>query len=224
MLVSLHRIIIYNVVYILYLFSCEATLWAENGKCLQGFAGGTDQIREEYMFDKTQKFPLTLYVEMACNKRFGCGDGGFLDPPPTDCTYKLEKCSLGWFNRKAWDLIWDLRVLVDLQDKLPKDSPQKLQILRATNNILNQIDPMDSKTYAKGRELTAQIMYGINAAKNGDIADSKGDDDEDEESKYDILNGGKHTVYAVGNCHIDTVWLFSFYSFKFSNNVPLQFF
>ena len=84
---------------------------------MQGFAGGTDQIREEYIFDKDTAFPLTVYVEMACNNRFGCGEDEFLGPPPSDCSYKLEKCELGDFNRKAWDLMHDLRVIQMLIDK-----------------------------------------------------------------------------------------------------------
>ena len=113
------------------MISCEATLWSESGKCLQGFAGGTDQIREVYEFDSTTTFPLTVYVEMACNNRFGIqGGDGFLAPPAKDKQFKVEKCALGWFHRAAWDVMWDLRVIQDLQQKLDKDSCSRHQILR----------------------------------------------------------------------------------------------
>eukprot|EP01084_Bolivina_argentea_P045266 83330_1 len=177
----------------------EATLWNENGKCLQGLAGGTDQIREEYMFDSNTKYPLTVYVEMACSNRFGVGDD-FLGPPPPDKTYKVEKCELGLFNRKAWDLIWDLRVIQDLIKKLDKKSQQRLQILRATNNILNIIDPLDENTYAKGRQLAGKILYG-----NNYNSEQKYDDKNDNNIAID-----EHIIYAVANCHIDTAWLWPY--------------
>ena len=115
---------------------------------------------------------------------------------------------MGWFNRKAWDLRWDLRVLQDLQKKLKKESAEKLQILRGLNNILNQIDPLDPKTYDKGRELAAQIMYGLNYKHK--INDDKKSNDNDDDKKYDNFNIANHTVYAVGNCHIDTAWLWPY--------------
>jgi len=188
-------------VHLIWNSNSEATLWTDSGVCLQGFAGGTDQIREEYMFDKGTKFPLTVYVEMACNNRFGCNkDIGFLDPPPDNVKYTLEKCELGWFNRVAWDLMWDLRVINDVEHKLDKDSPQRYQILRASNHILNRIDALDQSTYQTGRELAAQIMYSKKT-----IADAKEKKNEDEDDDDD-----RHTIYAVGHCHIDTAWLWPY--------------
>ena len=56
-------------------FNCssEATLYDENGACLSGFAGGTDQLRCEYVLEYPsknlkQKWPITVYVEMSCNQ------------------------------------------------------------------------------------------------------------------------------------------------------------
>ena len=136
---------------------------------------------------------------MACNNRFGCGQDEFLGPPPNDVFYKLEQCELGIFNRSAWDLMWDLKVLYDLIDKLDKKSPRRLKLLRGTNNILNHIDALDENTYKKGRELASKLLYGKYDKNN----DSKyNDNDEDDEDR--------HTVYAVGNCHIDTAWLWPY--------------
>eukprot|EP01083_Nonionella_stella_P076244 207669_1 len=172
-------------IHLLWNSNTEATLWSADGICMQGLTAGTDQIRAEYMFSSDTAFPLTVYVEMACNNRFGCTADEFLSPPKADRKYKLEECALGWFNRGAWDLMWDMRMLHDVEQKLDKDSHHRMKILRATNHIMNSIDPLDESTYAKGRALASQILYGEQACD-------------------------EFVVHAVGNCHIDTAWLWPY--------------
>ena len=55
------------------------------GKCLQGYAGATDQFVKNICLMK-RKIPLTVYVEMACNHRFGIqGDDGLAHQQRIKC-------------------------------------------------------------------------------------------------------------------------------------------
>eukprot|EP01084_Bolivina_argentea_P045267 83332_1 len=183
-------------IHLLWNSNSEATLWNKNGKCLQGFAGEWEQKREEYIFDKNTKFPLTLYVEMACNHRFGNGQDsyqGVHGAPDNDHMFILEQCELGLFNRLAWDLLWNLKVIhdlviYDLPFNLNGNSKRRLQILRDTNEVINIINPTDETTYSKGIEITNKILYNYNHTNDQHT----------------------HTVYAIGHCHIDTAWLWPY--------------
>ena len=143
------------------------------------------------MFDKGQTFALTLFVEMACNHRFGNGDDkhkGIHGPPQSDRQFVLQQCELARFNRTAWDFLWDLRVLFDLQDQLEPKSQRRLHIVRGLNAIVNVVDLSDEETFPKGLQLTKRLLHTQNARH-----------DEND-----------HTVFAVGHCHIDTAWLWPY--------------
>ena len=167
-------------IHLIFNSSSEAALYNEYGEYLQGFAGGTDQLRTQYMFDTTQTFPVILYVEMSCNHPFGCGDE-FLKPPPRDRTFELKECKLGLFNRDAWDLYWDLSVLYDMTKELDKMSQIRQQALRTANKMINVIDPDDVSTYDKARKIGKEIFD-------------------------QIASPNEHVIHAIGNCHIDTAW------------------
>ena len=185
-------------IHLLWNSNSESTLWNENGICLQGLTSEWEQKREEYMFDKTQKFPLIVYIEMACNHRFGNGQDqykGIHGPPQNNTTFKLQQCELALFNRKAWNLMWDLKVLNQIITQNSNiDKTQILQILREINNILNEIDLSNDNTFDNALKRTNKLLYNNNGDIDGD--DNDGDDN--------------YTIYLLGNCHIDTAWLWPY--------------
>ena len=69
------------------------------------------------------------------------------------------------------------------------------------------MDPMDASTYCKGKELAQGIMYGARGLKK---SATKEEDQKKDGNDMDNTDIGDHTVYAVGNCHIDTAWLWPY--------------
>lgn len=174
----------------------EACIWAESassdadrsGEPLQGLTGSgsgwNDEparpLRGEYCLTREAAGgeQIVLYVEVACNGLFGMASE--LAGP----TYLglLRQAEIAVFNRAAWDLLWDYRVIADMACELPANTPRGGQALWAANAMVNAIDPTDAATWPAAREIAARFF----AAYNG---------------------GGQHNLSAVGHAHIDTAWL-----------------
>ncbi len=183
-------------VHLLWDSTSEACVWAESasedadqaGEPLQGLTGSgsgwTDEpappLRGEYCLTREAAGgeQIVLYVEVACNGLFGMASE--LAGP----TYLglLRQAEIAVFNRAAWDLLWDYRVIADMACELPANTPRGGQALWAANAMVNAIDPTDAATWPAAREIAARFF----AARNGD---------------------GQHNLSAVGHAHIDTAWL-----------------
>jgi len=165
----------------------EATVW-ENGSPMQGLAGSGNSwgtpgaIRPEYILTRSAKGgeSLVLYVEMAVNNLFGLGVA--LDPAHLAQIGTLRQAEIAVFDREAWDLLWDFRVIADMAQHLPANTPRKGQALYTANEMINRIDLEDRSTWAYARDCAKEFF----AAKNGD---------------------GQLNLSAIGHAHIDTAWL-----------------
>ena len=171
-------------VHLLWDSASEACLWLD-GTPLQGLTGSfnawqaSGPIRAEFCVTKAARGgeALTCYIEMACNGLFGLNNVAL-----NDRIGQLLQAGLAVFDRQAWDLYWDLKVIADLALHLPADSPRAGQALYTSNQMVNTILLEDRSTWPAAREVAARFL----AAKNGD---------------------GQHNLSAVGHAHIDTAWL-----------------
>ena len=162
--------------------SSEAEVWID-GHPVQGLtgtewawgSGSETALRPAYRLSKSAAGGehLTLYVEMACNRLFGI-EGGL--------RFILKQAEIAAFDRDAWDLLWDFKVIADMAVELPENSPRAGQALQAGNNIVNAVRLDDRATWAEGRRIAAAFY----SAHNGD---------------------GQHNLSAVGYAHLDTAWL-----------------
>ena len=162
--------------------SSEAEVWID-GHPVQGLtgtewawgSGSETALRPAYRLTKSAAGGehLTLYVEMACNRLFGI-EGGL--------RFILKQAEIAAFDRDAWDLLWDFKVIADMAVELPENSPRAGQALQAGNNIVNAVRLDDRATWAEGRRIAAAFY----SAHNGD---------------------GQHNLSAVGYAHLDTAWL-----------------
>lgn len=162
----------------------EGLIYSKHGLPLQAFTGGGERtvysIPKEHWSSKKQLY----YLEMACNGMFGTGDSGHPDP---NRYFRLDKCDLVLPNVDARRLYWDFWIIGDASREL--SGWQKFQSNTVANEIMNVFDPNDPDSVLKGRELATKIL--------GDKVDLE--DVFDDDKRID--------VYAVGNCHIDTAWL-----------------
>lgn len=167
--------------------SSEATVW-ENGSPMQGLTGSGNSwgtpgaIRPEYILTRNAKGgeSLVLYVEMAINNLFGLGV--VLDPARLAQIGILRQAEIAVFDREAWDLLWDFRVIADMAQHLPAKTPRGGQALYTANEMVNRIDVNDRSTWQHARDCAKEFF----SAKNG---------------------GGQLNLSAIGHAHIDTAWL-----------------
>lgn len=170
----------------------EALIYDHKGLPLQAFTGGGERtlyrLPKKYWKTGIQLF----YVEMACNGMFGFGGDGNPDP---NRYFRLDRCDLVLPNVEARKLFWDFWIIGDAARELGGSSNwQKFQASSVANEIMNVFDPNDVSSVKKGRELAKKIL--------GEQVDS--------EEVYDTNPYKRVDVFGVGNCHIDTAWLWPF--------------
>ncbi|KAJ2706888.1 Glycoside hydrolase, 38 vacuolar alpha mannosidase [Coemansia sp. IMI 203386] len=169
--------------------SCESMVWSADGEPLQGLTGGNDDAKR-YEFILTGKAgsneaKRVLYLEVACNGMFGLGDY-LIGPPDPNRYFTLKPVELVVKRPKACALYHDLVVLRQIIDNgLSEESPRWWQALSAADKVMTAYDPTDVSTLDACLEITGEFFK----AKTGNAA---------------------HQVYAIGNCHIDTAWLWPY--------------
>ncbi len=167
--------------------SSEGEVW-QDGRPMQGLTGsnlnwgGPGPVRPEYMLGRKVKGgeQITLYVEMAVNQLFGLGYSR--STSQTSPVGTLRQAEVAVFDREAWDLLWDFKIIADMAANLPQNTPRGAQALFVANEMVNMIDLGDRATWAKARKVAAQFLN----ARTGE---------------------GQLNLSAIGHAHIDTAWL-----------------
>lgn len=172
---------------------CEALLFGVDGCPLQGLTGDGERTECELPLDwfKESKgsdvMTCKFYIECGCNSIFGGGGDN----------YDLRVCELAQYNAQAKALFYDFWVLSDAARE--NGPPQKHKAREICNRIMDTFDPKDAKSIDKCRRIAAEFL--------GTDVDSE---KVFEKSKLNKFNA----VYAIGNCHIDTAWLWDFATSK----------
>lgn len=167
--------------------SSEGEVWID-GKPMQGLTGTgisreMDPTRPEYILTRKAKGgeKTTLYVEMAVNNLFGLGYSPD-SASRVDAVGILRMAEIAIFDRDAWDLFWDFKVIADMAENLPAKTPRGGQALFAANEMINMIDLDDKSTWEAARKVAKKYL----SAHTGE---------------------GQINLSAVGHAHIDTAWL-----------------
>ncbi len=184
-------------IHLLWDSSSEAMIYNMEGKPLQGMTGGDntdDEYRNSYVVyrkghreDVDPSGVVRFFVEMACCQRSGnFFNGNMEEGLDMNKMFRLAQCQLSVFNRDAWDLMLDFRLLVDCAKHLDTTQQSRAdEALHIANEIVNRCKPIDPATYPECRELAKKFLSVANSS-------------------------AQHTVYAVGHCHIDMAWLWPF--------------
>ena len=173
-------------VHLLWDSNSEAQVW-EDGKALQGLTGSSnryssDAIRPEYPLTKHAHSGETriLYIEVAVNNLFGLGSE--VNPGALAQVGLLHRAEIAVFDRQAWDLYWDYRIIADMAKTLPQNNPRGAQALYAANKMIDLIDLSDRSTWESARQVARDYLS-------------------------DRAGEGQLNLSAVGHAHIDTAWL-----------------
>ena len=168
----------------------EGLIWTEDGEPLQGLSGGGERI-EWVLPDSFRDGQFhTFYIEMACNAMFGNGVGDIIQPPNPNRYFQLIKADIVAVNIEARALSIDYWIIGDAAREFPENSWEEHQALQICNNIID--------TFINGHSTQESILQCREIARKyiGNVDSSK---------VYDTEN--EPLVYAIGNCHIDTCWL-----------------
>ncbi|KAK2163932.1 hypothetical protein LSH36_72g08048 [Paralvinella palmiformis] len=164
----------------------EAMVWSANGTPLQGFT--SEQKRIAYLISQNLEESeriQTLYVEMACNRMFGAGEGDNIFPPNPDLSFTLRRCDVRTLDKAVFDLCCDFAVMSDVVKALKSTSNRGHQALQTGNAMVTAVDVSDPSTYQEARDMATAFFAQTNGAS-------------------------QFTLHAIGNCHIDSAWLWEY--------------
>ncbi|KAG0368052.1 Glycoside hydrolase, 38 vacuolar alpha mannosidase [Gamsiella multidivaricata] len=169
--------------------SSEAMVWSTDGIPRQGLTGdkGNDR-RVEYVLLKKAKGRETieLFVEMACNGMFGAGMNNIINPPQENRRFLLAQVEIAVPNKAAWQLFYDMQVILGMANELPEDTVRAQEALYACNQVIDSFDRLNIENALQKCLQITRVFLEKKAAP------------------------GAHRVTAVGNCHIDTAWLWPY--------------
>lgn len=114
---------------------------------------------------------------------FGTGLNGIINPPDPNRTFTLEQVELAVPHEKAWELLYDFQIILDIAKELPDDSMKASQALYTANKIVNAFQPHEDSSIEEALTISKEFLRH----KNG--------------------SSDQFKLTAVGNCHIDTAWL-----------------
>lgn len=167
---------------------CEGMVFNHQGLPMQGLTGDDERtkfiIPKEWYAD-TGKY--TFYLEMGCNGMFGS----------TKPEYVVKIFEIQVPNLEAHALYYDFWIISDCARE--GNSPQKFKAREICNRIMDTFDRDDIGTIVKCRKI-AQEFLGPNVDSEKVF----------QESSIPKVNA----VSAIGNCHIDTAWLWDFATSK----------
>ncbi|KAG2205482.1 hypothetical protein INT46_007474 [Mucor plumbeus] len=165
---------------------CEGMVWSTDGIPLQGLTGGSDQARHDYIITKKAKSGerFKFYIEAACNGMFGVGANDAMVADPNRY-FSLDKADLVVANKPIQKLYHDLSIVRGIAYDTDQDSSRARRALWVANEVINNFIGDDEDAIQKCLNLTHEFL----SAKNGT---------------------GQHQITAVGNCHIDTAWLWPY--------------
>ncbi|KAF2716743.1 glycoside hydrolase family 38 protein [Polychaeton citri CBS 116435] len=172
----------------------EGMVWTEDGKPLQGLTGGGERV--EWVVPLSYRVPgkeNTIYIEMACNGMFGNPNGNTIQPPDPNRYFTLTEADIVSVNPDARALFYDFWIIGDAAREFPEDSWQEHQALQVCNDIMDTFIAQNGSRSA---------IYDCRA-----IAKRYLGNDIDTEKVYDNQHSSTAIVNAIGNCHIDTCWL-----------------
>lgn len=168
----------------------EGMVWSEAGNPLQGLTGGGERVEWILPDSFRDGKEHTIYIEMACNGMFGNAPGGdSIQPPDPNKYFQLRKAEIVAVNPDARQLSIDFWIIGDAAREFPRDSWEQHKALKVATDIIDAFELGNKQSLKRCREI-AQEYLGPNV---------------DSAKVYD--SGKEPLVYGIGNCHIDSCWL-----------------
>lgn len=171
--------------------SSEACVYSNDGKPLYALNGSNGCDRREY-FEIPDRMlcgqNIVLFLEVACNGMFGNGDGDAIRPADPDRYFQLKSAELVKLGTPANKLYWDMQVVYDICKTYPETSILAIKAANIGNLVIDQVNLSDVESI---NAFSTRIHSTLFCRTSSDFA-------------FD------HNIVALGNCHIDTAWLWRY--------------
>lgn len=174
---------------------CEGAIYNLEGDVLQGLTGGDkDDHRYDFLIPNSwaKNGSFCFYVEVGLNDRGGncvIGHG-----PPRERLFTLRMAQLVVPNWEARALAVDFKIIKDCSRLLPQESWESHLARNVASKIVATFKRGNQQSIEQCREIAKQFV--------GRLADSP--------DVYATKDERRTFVHAIGNCHIDTAWLWPF--------------
>lgn len=170
--------------------SNEGFLYSKKGVPLQGLSG--EHKRTEFEIQRSWRDDgqwHLFYIETSCNNITGTGS-----PPDPNRKFRLNKADLVVPNSITRALNIDYWLISDAGREFPENSWQKHKAQEVLNRMINTFDRNNvDESSAKCRKIAAEFIGS----------------DVDSAKVYEVKENHE-LVWAIGNCHIDTAWLWPY--------------
>ncbi|KAI9344606.1 glycosyl hydrolases family 38 N-terminal domain-containing protein [Obelidium mucronatum] len=169
--------------------SNEAMIWTSDGRPVTGLTGGTNDDRHaDYKLTNKAKpgEKFEFYVEMACNFRGGIIQGP-TPHPDMNQQWKLVMADISVRNKLGSSLWLYFNTLVQLVKETPQEWQINADALYYADSIINTFRLGDERSLIDALDIAIKFFS-----------------DRKKESR------SLHELNAIGNCHIDTAWLWPF--------------
>ena len=175
---------------------CEGMVYTAEGDPLQGLTGG-DKIDRRYEFRIPESLIAerkgSFMVEVGLNDRGGNSVGEHSGhEPPINRVFTLRRADLVAANTEARALAVDFSIIKECAKRLPQESWESNMALNVANEIMNNFKLGSQESIFKCRNIAQKFL--------GQKIDS-----------HQVYDDNRPTlVTAIGNCHIDTAWLWPY--------------
>ncbi|KAJ3176169.1 Alpha-mannosidase 2C1 [Irineochytrium annulatum] len=164
---------------------CEGMIWSTEGEVIQGITGGSDGNRHV-------DYPLTKKAKGGEKEALRCSANyktwtGMINPPDPNRRYTLKLAEVAVPNKAAFDLLYDYQIILGLVKQLPPESQLNADAIYTGNKIVNTFLPNDQDSVVAAVKISKDFLASRKKAGASD-----------------------HVITAIGNCHIDTAWLWPF--------------
>lgn len=183
--------------------SDEGFYYTESGEPRQGLSG--EHGRTEILLNKAwiDGARHCFYIETSCNDITGVGT-----PADPNRQFRLNRADLVLPNAGARALDLDFSVLSELARDLPSDAWQRMRALDTCNRIINAFDRTHVDDSLKTCRKLARTAFGN--VDTPDVYEVRGEEVDYEPMYTDVAEFSSSAVFCIGNCHIDTAWLWPF--------------
>ncbi|VDK58819.1 unnamed protein product [Anisakis simplex] len=163
---------------------CEALAWNLNGTPIQGISPSVNRIAIHINSTPSlQRF----FVEASANDRNGDGDAGQIRPAKLDKQFQIKLADVVEYDKLVDELLIDFELLLEMANYLPKEGARRYEALYQANDMINQL--IHCKFSVESKKECHQRALQFFKEANG---------------------ASQLTLHAIGNCHIDTAWLWRF--------------
>jgi alpha-mannosidase len=165
-------------------FQAEALAYDKSGLPIKSIAPKNSWLPWSYAEKQ-----IDFYLEVAANPDvageydFEPTNFGDWDTAPETPLYELKQLHLARRNKSVWELWQDIWSLQGLINSLPEVSTRRHALLRAIEDMLDNIDPVDVAGSAQSARAMLQPVLSSPASASS------------------------HRVIATGHAHIDSAWL-----------------